>query len=194
MKIGVPRESFPGERRVAVVPEVAGRLAKAGHTVAVETGAGERAGFLDEEYRAVGATIAPTLTAALEGADVVLRVRRPVADPGRGVDELGPMRPGALVIALLDPRGEPDGLRAIAQRGVTAASMELVPRITRAQMMDALSSQSTVAGSPGRWRALRRPGASDAPRGDAAVAGSRAASPLLPSAEWRNHCGASLPD
>jgi NAD(P) transhydrogenase subunit alpha len=146
MNIGVPREILPGERRVAIVPEVAGRLVKAGSTVAVETGAGESAGFSDDDYRAAGATVAPTAAAALAEADVVLKVRRPTFNSALGRHEVDFIRPGALLIALLDPRGDQDGLRTIAKRGVTAVSMELVPRITRAQMMDALSSQSTVAG------------------------------------------------
>jgi len=146
MKIGVPRETVPGEKRVAVTPEVASKLVKSGFDVTVETGAGEAAGFSDTDYQAAGATIAPTAAAALGEADAVLKVRRPVLNPATGTHEVALLKPNALLIGLLDPRGDQEGLRTIAQRGVTAASMELVPRITRAQMMDALSSQSTVAG------------------------------------------------
>ena len=146
MKIGVPRETIPGEKRVAVTPEVASKLAKGGFEVTVETGAGQAAGFSDNEYKSAGAAVAPTAAAALGDADAVLKVRRPVLDPATGTHEIELLKPNALLIGLLDPRGDQDGLRTIAQRGVTAASMELVPRITRAQMMDALSSQSTVAG------------------------------------------------
>jgi len=146
MKIGVPRETVPGEKRVAVTPEVASKLVKSGFDVTVETGAGEAAGFSDTDYQAAGATIAPTAAAALGDADAVLKVRRPVLNPATGTHEVALLKPNALLIGLLDPRGDQEGLRTIAQRGVTAASMELVPRITRAQMMDALSSQSTVAG------------------------------------------------
>ena len=146
MKIGVPRETIPGEKRVAVTPEVASKLAKGGFEVTVETGAGQATGFSDNEYKSAGAAVAPTAAAALGDADAVLKVRRPVLDPATGTHEIELLKPNALLIGLLDPRGDQDGLRTIAQRGVTAASMELVPRITRAQMMDALSSQSTVAG------------------------------------------------
>ncbi|HEX6809752.1 MAG TPA: Re/Si-specific NAD(P)(+) transhydrogenase subunit alpha, partial [Gemmatimonadaceae bacterium] len=146
MKIGVPRETVPGEKRVAVTPEVASKLVKAGFSVTVETGAGDAAGFSDGDYRSAGATIAPSAAAALGDVDAVLKVRRPVLNPATGTHEVDLLKPNALLIGLLDPRGDQDGLRTIAQRGVTAASMELVPRITRAQMMDALSSQSTVAG------------------------------------------------
>lgn len=146
MKIGVPREIIPGEKRVATTPEVASKLAKSGFEVIVETGAGTAAGFSDGDYKAAGATIAPSAAAALGDADAVLKVRRPVLNPGTGTHEVDLLKPNALLIGLLDPRGDQDGLRTIAKRGVTAASMELVPRITRAQMMDALSSQSTVAG------------------------------------------------
>jgi len=146
MKIGVPRETIPGEKRVAVTPEVASKLAKGGFEVTIETGAGQAAGFSDSDYKSAGAAVAPTAAAALGDADAVLKVRRPVLDPATGTHEIELLKPNALLIGLLDPRGDQDGLRTIAQRGVTAASMELVPRITRAQMMDALSSQSTVAG------------------------------------------------
>lgn len=146
MKIGVPRETIPGEKRVAVTPEVASKLAKGGFEVAIETGAGQAAGFSDNEYKSAGAAVATTAAAALGDADAVLKVRRPVLNPATGTHEIELVKPNALLIGLLDPRGDQDGLRTIAQRGVTAASMELVPRITRAQMMDALSSQSTVAG------------------------------------------------
>jgi NAD(P) transhydrogenase subunit alpha len=146
MKIGVPRETVPGEKRVAVTPEVASKLVKAGFDVAIESGAGDAAGFSDGDFRAAGATIALSAAAALGDADAVLKVRRPIMNPALGKHEVELLKPNALLIGLLDPRGDQDGLRTIAQRGVTAASMELVPRITRAQMMDALSSQSTVAG------------------------------------------------
>ena len=146
MKIGVPRETITGEKRVAVTPEVASKLAKGGFQVTIETGAGQAAGFSDNDYKSAGAAVAPTAAAALGDADAVLKVRRPVLNPATGTHEIELVKPNALLIGLLDPRGDQDDLRTIAQRGVTAASMELVPRITRAQMMDALSSQSTVAG------------------------------------------------
>jgi NAD(P) transhydrogenase subunit alpha len=146
MKIGVPRETVPGEKRVAVTPEVASKLVKSGFQVTVQMGAGDAAGFSDGDYRSAGATLSPTAADALGDADAVLKVRRPVFSAALGKNEVELLKPNALLIGLLDPRGDQEGLRPIAQRGVTAASMELVPRITRAQMMDALSSQSTVAG------------------------------------------------
>lgn len=146
MKIGVPRETVPGEKRVAVTPEVASKLVKSGFEVTVQMGAGDAAGFSDGDYRSAGATLSPTAADALGDADAVLKVRRPVFSAALGKNEVELLKPNALLIGLLDPRGDQEGLRPIAQRGVTAASMELVPRITRAQMMDALSSQSTVAG------------------------------------------------
>ena len=146
MKIGVPREIVPGERRVALVPEVVGRLVKAGNTVIVEAGAGDRAGFRDDDFRTAGASIAPDAAALCADADVLLKVQRPAHDEANNRDELDLYRPGTTVIALLDARQDRDTLARLAARGVTAIAMELIPRITRAQMMDALSSQSTVAG------------------------------------------------
>lgn len=146
MKIGVPREIIPGEKRVAVVPEIVGRLVKSGHVVTIESGAGERAGFVDDAYRAAGAQVAADEPTTLADAEVVLKVLRPTHNEALGKHEVDLLRPGALLVAFLDPRGDADTLRLLAKRGVTAAAMELVPRITRAQMMDALSSQSTVAG------------------------------------------------
>jgi NAD(P) transhydrogenase subunit alpha len=146
MKIGVPREIVPGERRVALVPEVVGRLVKSGHTVAVEMGAGERAGFSDAEYRAAGATLSAHAAALYDEAQVILKVQRPTYSEALGRHEVELMRPGTVVIGFLQPRTDPAFLRQLAEREVIGIAMELVPRITRAQMMDALSSQSTVAG------------------------------------------------
>ncbi|HEU4642083.1 MAG TPA: Re/Si-specific NAD(P)(+) transhydrogenase subunit alpha [Gemmatimonadaceae bacterium] len=146
MRIAVPREIVPGERRVALVPDVVARLVKDGATVVVELGAGDRAGFPDEAYRAAGASIAQDAPSTYADADVVLKVLRPTYDEALSTHEVDMMRPGATLVCFLNPRGDPDTLQLLAKRGVTAVSVELVPRITRAQMMDALSSQSTVAG------------------------------------------------
>jgi len=140
MLIAVPRESAPRERRVALVPDTVGRLVKAGHTVRVERGAGAAAGFPDSEYEAKGATLAPDFAATVAGAQIVLKVQRP--DQG----EANALPADAVLIGLLQPAASADLFATLAQRKVTGLSMELVPRITRAQSMDSLSSQANLAG------------------------------------------------
>jgi len=135
MNIGVPKETAPGERRVALVPETAGRLAKAGHRIVAESGAGAEAGFPDAAYTAVGAAIGDPWSAEL----VAL-----VQDPGAA--GVGRLCEGTAVVGMLKASTSPDLLRRLAERRVTAFSLELLPRITRAQSMDVLSSQATVAG------------------------------------------------
>jgi proton-translocating NAD(P)+ transhydrogenase subunit alpha len=145
MLIGVPREIASGERRVALVPEVVSQLTRAGHRVVVERGAGIRAGFTDEAYRAAGCDLADSAEEIYSTAQMILKVQR----PGRaevGEAELDQMVEGSILIGLLQPSGDPALFQQLAERQITACSMELVPRTTRAQMMDALSSQSTVAG------------------------------------------------
>ena len=144
MKVGVPREVVPGERRVALVPETVGKLVAAGHEVVVETGAGEAAGFGDAEYRDAGARIVGSAAEAL-GADVVAKVAPPSLG-GDGPDEVGGLRKGAAFVGFMLPLTSPDLVNRMAGQGVTSFSMELVPRITVAQRMDALSSQATSAG------------------------------------------------
>jgi proton-translocating NAD(P)+ transhydrogenase subunit alpha len=138
MKVGIPKEAWPGETRVAVVPAAIAGLVKAGLAVAVEHDAGTAAGFTDETYRAQGAAIVsrPELFGT---SDVVLQVRATPADPAM-------LRKGQAVIGFADPLGAPDGVRAVAASGASLLSMELMPRITRAQSMDALSSMATIAG------------------------------------------------
>jgi H+-translocating NAD(P) transhydrogenase subunit alpha len=139
MKIVVPKEAG-GERRVALVPESAGRLVKAGAAVEIEAGAGAAAGHADAAYEAAGATVGADRRSLLSGAELVLTVKPlPEAD-------LGALRRDAAYIGMLRPLTSPDYVRALAGAGVRALAMELVPRITRAQKMDALSSQATVAG------------------------------------------------
>jgi NAD(P) transhydrogenase subunit alpha len=138
MKVGVPKETWPGETRVAVVPAAVAGLLKAGLEVAIEQDAGTAAGFTDEAYRAQGATLA-SRPDVFRTSDILLQVR---ATPG----EPGLLRRGQTVIGFADPLGAPDGVRAVAATGATLLSMELMPRITRAQSMDALSSMATVAG------------------------------------------------
>ena len=137
--VAVGRETLEGERRVALVPESVGRLTRAGVTVRVERGAGERALIPDSAYETAGATLTGAAD-LLEGADLLVRVRRPSSDEAEAFPE------GLTLIALLQP-GATDGIDAIlGRRGVTALALEKVPRITRAQSMDVLSSQATVAG------------------------------------------------
>jgi NAD(P) transhydrogenase subunit alpha len=145
MLIGVPREIASGERRVALVPEVVSQLTKAGHRVVVERGAGQRAGFTDEAYRAAGCDLADSAGEIYSTAEMILRVQRPGTDEA-GEAELDQMKAGSVLIGLLQPSGDPALFQQLAERRIIACSMELVPRTTRAQMMDALSSQSTVAG------------------------------------------------
>jgi NAD(P) transhydrogenase subunit alpha len=141
MKAGVPKETFPGETRVALIPATVATLKKAGLDVLVETGAGTAAVFLDEAYRQAGAAIVPHAD-VFASADILLQVRSVPAD-------LALLRQGQVTIGFADPLGSPQAIREIAGRGVTAFSMELMPRITRAQSMDALSSMATIAGYKG---------------------------------------------
>ena len=143
MRVGVPREIVPGEKRVALVPEVIPQLLKLGHTVTVEAGAGTRAGFTDDEYARAGAAIESDPASIYASSDLILKIQRPTTGPGGELDRL---RPGTALIGLLQPSGDASIFSDLAERDIIASSMELVPRTTRAQMMDALSSQSTVAG------------------------------------------------
>jgi len=145
MLIGVPREVARGERRVALVPEVVSQLTRADHRVVVERGAGIRAGFTDEAYRSAGCDLADSAAEIYATAQMILKVQRPGRDDA-GEAELDRMKEGSVLIGLLQPSGDPALFQQLADRRIIACSMELVPRTTRAQMMDALSSQSTVAG------------------------------------------------
>jgi len=140
MRIGVPKETLPGETRVALVPAHVGPLLKAGLQVAVEQGAGEAAGFTDDAYRGAGAAIVPRAE-VFQTADVILQVRSTPPDPA--------LRSGQAVLGFADPLGAAAALRGPGAAGVTMLSMELMPRITRAQSMDALSSMATIAGYKG---------------------------------------------
>ena len=146
MLIGVPREISRGERRVALVPDVVPQLTRAGHRVIVERGAGQRAGFTDEAYRAAGCDLADVPPEIYSTAQMILKVQRPGREEASGEAELDLFREGTVLIGLLQPSGDPALFQQLAERKIIACSMELVPRTTRAQMMDALSSQSTVAG------------------------------------------------
>ncbi len=145
MIVAVPRENHPGERRVALIPASIPPLAKAGLEVLIETGAGQRAGYSDRQYAEKGAKIAPSRQDAF-AADIVLQVRAAGASPQAGLADLEYFRPGQVVIGMCDPLGSPQLAAEAARRGVSLFALELLPRITRAQGMDVLSSQATVAG------------------------------------------------
>ena len=135
MRIGVPKETAAGERRVALVPEVVRKLTAKDHEVVVEAGAAAGALLPDEQFTEAGATIGDPW-----GADVVVKVAPPSAD------EVAKLGQGATLVGFLEPLTNPEGVSALANAGVTAIAMEAIPRISRAQSMDALSSQATVAG------------------------------------------------
>jgi NAD(P) transhydrogenase subunit alpha len=137
MRIAVARETDPAEDRVAATPDTVKKLKSLGADVAVESGAGIKSGIPDDDFAAAGATIAAD---AVKDADVVLKVRRP------GASDLVQYKKDAIVIAIMDPYGNEAALKAMADAGVTAFAMELLPRITRAQSMDVLSSQANLAG------------------------------------------------
>ena len=137
MRLAVAREADPTEDRVAATPDTVKKLQTLGFDVAIEPGAGVKSGIPDADFTAAGASVTPD---AIKDADVVLKVRRPAAG------ELAAYKKGALVIAIMDPYGNEAALKAMADAGVTAFAMELMPRITRAQSMDVLSSQANLAG------------------------------------------------
>jgi H+-translocating NAD(P) transhydrogenase subunit alpha len=140
MRLAVPAESTANETRVAATPDTVKRFIGLGAAVVVESNAGRASGILDSDYAAAGATIAQSLAETLQGADIVLKVRRP-SDP-----ELKALSRGAIIVAMMDPYGAIDAINSMAQAGITAFAMELLPRITRAQTMDVLSSQANLAG------------------------------------------------
>lgn len=140
MKIAVPKETAPYERRVALVPETVARLVKSGIEVQVEAGAGVSASYPDEEYKAAGAQIVPDRKTLFGTADLFIKVQKP------SPEEVALLREGSVLIGILQPLLNPDLVQQLAQKKITAFAMDMIPRITRAQPMDVLSSQSTVAG------------------------------------------------
>lgn len=146
MLIVVPKETFPGEHRVALIPTAIGPLVKKSIQVQVESGAGLAAGFTDEDYRVAGAQIVNDRAALLNAADIVLQVRTLGANPKAGQTDLKHLREPAVLIGTGDPLGNPQAMKTLADCGVTLFAMELIPRITRAQSMDVLSSMATIAG------------------------------------------------
>jgi H+-translocating NAD(P) transhydrogenase subunit alpha len=146
MKVGIPKEIASNEKRVALVPEAVGTVAKAGTEVLVEVGAGEGAYIPDRAFEKAGATLVPDARALLSQAEVVLKVQAPVLNTALGSHEVELMQEGAVLITFLQPQSDPDLVKRLAERKITSFSMDRIPRIARAQKMDALSSQSTVAG------------------------------------------------
>lgn len=146
MIIGVVKETFPGERRVALVPASLPALTKAGHEVLVQAGAGQAAGFADREYQAKGAKIIDERREVFRAADVLCQVRTASANPREGLADLALHRQDQTIVGLAEPLSDPSPIQALAATGAQVFAMELIPRITRAQSMDVLSSQATVAG------------------------------------------------
>ncbi|AXI46043.1 NAD(P)(+) transhydrogenase (Re/Si-specific) subunit alpha [Sulfitobacter sp. SK012] len=140
MKIGTPKETYSGERRVAMTPESATQLQKLGHDCVIETGAGLEAGFDDASYKAAGVSVVKTATALWKAAEVVTKVRAP------SEAEVKKLRDGQTLISFFNPAGNADLMEASAKKGATVIAMDMVPRISRAQKMDALSSMANIAG------------------------------------------------
>ncbi len=146
MRIGVPKEIHAGEKRVATVPEVAEKLMKLGFSVTVETGAGDSANFSDDAYREVGCDIADDAKSLWAGSDIVLKVRGPQVHPEQAVDEVDYLREGGNLISFIWPAQNPDLMERLAAKKATVLAMDSVPRISRAQKLDALSSMANIAG------------------------------------------------
>ena len=140
MQIAVPTEQWPNERRVALIPDSIKKLARAGFSIHVQDGCGNESGYSNEDYTEAGATVSSDREAMLRSSDIILRVRKPDAS------EVNLLKSGAVHISYLDPYNEPELVDSMAQQGVSAISMEMIPRTTRAQKMDALSSQANLAG------------------------------------------------
>jgi NAD(P) transhydrogenase subunit alpha len=148
MHIGVPKETSPGERRVALVPESCKKLIQAGYAISIESGAGDAAGFPDAAYREAGTAVDSDPGALLQSADVVLKVNAPAVRDGQG-SEINWMREGAIYIGSLMPLRNLAAVRALATRRITAFSTDAIPRTTRAQSMDTLSSMANISGYKG---------------------------------------------
>jgi len=145
MKVAVVKETFPGEDRVGLIPANVSRLMKAGLEILVETGAGAAAGFDDAQYRDSGAQIVQDRT-ELAAADAVIQIRSLGANPDQGRGDLDLFRSGQVVLGMCDPLGNPQAIAELAETGISLFALEMVPRITRAQSMDVLSSMATIAG------------------------------------------------
>jgi NAD(P) transhydrogenase subunit alpha len=146
MRLVVPREVMPGETRVSLVPETVAKLVKANHQIVVESGAGVASSNTDDAYRQAGAAIAAGPRETYEGAQAVVKVREPVAHPTLGVHEADLVPMGAVYVSFLGRDASIDAVKKLAARNVTAFSMEMIPRTSRAQKLDALSSMANIAG------------------------------------------------
>ncbi|MEQ9362821.1 MAG: NAD(P)(+) transhydrogenase (Re/Si-specific) subunit alpha [Leptospirales bacterium] len=147
MNLGIPKEIVEGETRVAIVPESVSKLkGKLGHTVRIESGAGVASGFSDAEYEKEGAEVVKDAASVYSQSDVILKVQRPVDHPALGKHELDAMKQGALYIGFFQPLNYPELAGRAAKTGVNVIAMDQVPRITKAQRMDVLSSQTNLAG------------------------------------------------
>ena len=146
MVIAVPKEIVEGENRVSVTPDTASRLIKAGFEVHVESGAGLNSGFLNEEYTEAGAKLESDAASLYNTADIILKVQKPVEIPGQSKNEIELMKKGSLVISFVFPANNPEVVKLCAEKGINLMAMDAIPRITKAQNMDALSSQSNLAG------------------------------------------------
>ncbi len=140
MQIGIPKETHPGENRVPIIPDTVKKLRDLGAEVVIEEGLGLGSGFRDKEYTEAGASISPDRTALFSNSDILLRLRKP------DLSEVALMKSGCIHISYLDPFNEQELVQALKERGVTSLSMEMIPRSTRSQKMDALSSQANLAG------------------------------------------------
>ena len=140
MKIAVPREVHPGEIRVALIPEHVAKLVEMGAHITVEAGIGQKLNFSDENYVKAGAALETDRSNLLQTADMVLRIRKPA------MEEVDSLKEDGIYVSLLDPFNERELIEALMKKGVAAISMEMIPRITRAQKMDVLSSQANLAG------------------------------------------------
>jgi len=158
MKVGVVRETFPGETRVALVPDIVAQLAKRGFDVIVQAGAGERSGYADEAYAAKGAQVVATREEVFGAADILVQVRTAGANPEGCEADFALLREGQIVVGAAEPLGRPDLIEKLAQTKASSFGLELIPRTTRAQAMDILSSMATVAGYRAvLWAADRLP-------------------------------------
>ncbi|MBL4603210.1 MAG: Re/Si-specific NAD(P)(+) transhydrogenase subunit alpha [Emcibacteraceae bacterium] len=146
MKITIPKERREHEKRVAATPDTVKKLISLGFTVIVEKDAGANSQISDKQYEEAGATIATNAKAAYSEADIIFKVQRPLMGSEGEIDELSMMKDGSILIAILDPMRNPEHVKAYAQKNISAFAMEFMPRITRAQSMDVLSSQSNLAG------------------------------------------------
>ena len=158
MKVGVVKETFPGERRVALVPDIVGPLAKRGFEVMIEAGAGVLSGYADAAYEAKGAKILGSRKDVFDGADIIAQVRLCGANPDCCGSDLDLVHDGQILVGAADPLSRPDLVADLAKKNVSAFGLELIPRTTRAQSMDILSSMALVAGYRAvLWAAQRLP-------------------------------------